>query len=106
MDRNDDTDGAFTLLERAERGKRRGPGPRSGVVLPLLHVLLTWNSKESEKSTFDLVFPASLKTQFICCCCSVSRSCPTLGPHGLQHARLPCPFPSPRVCTDSCPLSW
>ena len=27
-------------------------------------------------------------------------------PHGLQHARLPCPSPSPRVCSNSCPLSW
>ena len=25
-------------------------------------------------------------------------------PHGLQHARLPCPSLSPRVCTHSCPL--
>ena len=25
--------------------------------------------------------------------------------HGLQHARLPCPSPSPRVCSHSCPLS-
>ena len=24
---------------------------------------------------------------------------------GLQHARLPCPSPSPRVCSNSCPLS-
>ena len=29
----------------------------------------------------------------------------SLRPHGLQHARLPCPSPSPRVCSDSCPLS-
>ena len=29
-----------------------------------------------------------------------------LWPHGLQHARLPCPSPSPRVCSDSCPSSW
>ena len=28
-----------------------------------------------------------------------------LRPHGLQHARLPCPSLSPRVCSDSCPLS-
>ena len=28
-----------------------------------------------------------------------------LQPHGLQHARLPCPSPIPRVCSDSCPLS-
>ena len=28
-----------------------------------------------------------------------------LWPHGLQHARLPCPSLSPGVCTNSCPLS-
>ena len=27
-------------------------------------------------------------------------------PHGLQHARLPSPSPSPGVCSYSCPLSW
>ena len=25
--------------------------------------------------------------------------------HGLQHARLPCPSPSPGVCSNSCPLN-
>ena len=29
----------------------------------------------------------------------------SFGPHGLQHARLPCPSLSPTVCSDSCPLS-
>ena len=29
----------------------------------------------------------------------------SLGPHGLQHTRLPCPLLSPRVCSYSCPLS-
>ena len=29
----------------------------------------------------------------------------SLRPHGLQHARLPCPLISPRVCSNSCPLS-
>ena len=28
-----------------------------------------------------------------------------LQPHGLQHSRLPCPSLSPRVCSNSCPLS-
>ena len=27
-------------------------------------------------------------------------------PHGLQHARLPCPSPTPRDCSNSRPLSW
>ena len=30
----------------------------------------------------------------------------SLWPHGLQHARLPCPSPSPGVCSNSCLLSW
>ena len=29
----------------------------------------------------------------------------SLQPHGLQHVRLPCPSLSPRVCSNSCPLS-
>ena len=28
----------------------------------------------------------------------------SLWPHGLQHARLPCPSPSPGACSNSCPL--
>ena len=28
-----------------------------------------------------------------------------LRPHGLQHARLPCPSPTPGVYSNSCPLS-
>ena len=30
----------------------------------------------------------------------------SLQPHGLQHARLPCPSLSPGVCSNTCPLSW
>ena len=26
-------------------------------------------------------------------------------PRGLQHAKLPCPSPTPRACSNSCPLS-
>ena len=37
--------------------------------------------------------------------CSVALSCPTLRPHGLQHARPPCPSPTPGVYSNSCPLS-
>ena len=35
-------------------------------------------------------------------CSVVSNS---LQPHGLQHARLPCSSPTPRTCSNSCPLS-
>ena len=39
--------------------------------------------------------------QFICSAVSDS-----LRLHGLQHARLPCPLPTPRAYSNSCPLSW
>ena len=35
--------------------------------------------------------------------CSVLSNC--LQPHALQHARQPCPTPTPRVYSNSCPLS-
>ena len=30
----------------------------------------------------------------------------SLRPHGVQHARLPCPSPTPGIYSNSCPLSW
>ena len=40
-------------------------------------------------------------------CCSVSQLYLTFcDPHGLQHARLPSPSLSPRVCSNLCSLSW
>ena len=35
--------------------------------------------------------------------CSVVSD--SLWPHGLQHARLHCPSPTPGACSNSCPLS-
>ena len=48
----------------------------------------------------------------LCCCClksfsSVQFSCSvvsgSLWPHGMQHDRPPCPSPTPRVYSNSCP---
>ena len=36
---------------------------------------------------------------------SVAQSCPTLWPHGLQHARLSSPSLTPRAYSNSCPSS-
>ena len=36
---------------------------------------------------------------------SVTQLCLTLWPHGRQHARLPCPSPTPRAYSNWCPLS-
>ena len=45
-----------------------------------------------------------LKVNYLLFSCSfVSNS---LHPHWLQHARFPCPSPSPGACSNSCPLNW
>ena len=36
--------------------------------------------------------------------CSVRSN--SLQPHGLQHARIPCPSPTPGAYSNSCLLSW
>ena len=36
---------------------------------------------------------------------SLSVVSDSLQPHGLQHARLPCPSPTPTACSNSCPSS-
>jgi len=47
-----------------------------------------------------------------CCNSTISQSVQSLShvrflwPHGLQHVRLPCPSPTPRACSSSCPSSW
>ena len=50
------------------------------------------------------------KEKWHCKACSVQFSCSvvfdSLWPHGLQHARLPCPSLYPKACSNSCPLSW
>ena len=66
-------------------------------------VFLPWNLKWGRKNlkdtrSFLLVYIP------ICCCCSLVQSGLTLRPHDLQHTRLPCPSPRPRVRSNSYPL--
>ena len=49
--------------------------------------------------------PSSCKNTGLCRSCSVTKSCLTLWPHGLQHARFPCASPSSGICSNSCSLS-
>ena len=61
----------------------------------------------SAKSFRVIIFICNLwYWSLVNCCCSVTKSCSTLCPHGLHHARLPCPSLSPRVPSNSHPLSW
>ena len=49
----------------------------------------------------NFTFTSLFSVQFSCSVMSNS-----LQPYGLQHARLPCPSPTPSACSNSCPLIW
>ena len=54
------------------------------------------------KQTMGIIIP-TLQILLLSFSCSVVSD--PLSLHGLQHARLPCPSPSLRACSHSCPLS-
>jgi len=54
-----------------------------------------------DKGSYSQNYGFSSSVQFICLVVSNS-----LWPHGLQHARLPCPSPTHGAYSNSCPLSW
>ena len=60
-----------------------------------------WSHSLPSPLLLPSIFPSISSVQFRCSVMSNS-----LWPHGLQHARPPCPSPTPRVYSNSCPLSW
>ena len=57
-----------------------------------------WGHRRSHWTTFQISYCKLLSYS-----CSVMSN--SLWPHGLQHARPPCPSLCPRVCSNSCPLN-
>ena len=55
-----------------------------------------WGHKESDRTEATEYEHSSIKFS-----CSVGSNSFQL--QGLQHARLPCPSPTPRACSNSCP---
>ena len=53
------------------------------------------------------IFSFSIPSRFSCGSVQSNHSVvsDSLWPHGLQHARLPFPSPTPRACSNSCPSS-
>ena len=62
-----------------------------------------------KNSSVEHLFPSFTHLSFLECV-SVQFSCSvvsdSLRPRGLQHTRPSCPSPTPRVCSNSCSLSW
>ena len=66
---------------------------------------IAWKQVSSDLILFQILYCI-----VIVCISSVQFSCSvmsdSLWPHGLQHARLPCPSPTPGACLSSHPSSW
>ena len=70
-----------------------------------------WNTIFSDKFPWPfletrLPSPPLLSDQFSSVQFSYSVMSNSLRPHGLQHARPPCPSPTPGAYPNSCPFSW
>ena len=76
-------------------------GFRSVLFLELVKILQICTSSFSKPALF-LEMPFIDISDFKL---AVVQSCPTLRPHGLQYARLPCPLPSSGACSNSYPSS-
>ena len=72
-------------------------------VLPMYKQELDWADRSSN------LLSSNLKVFALALCLSLQFSCSvmsnSLWPHGLQHTRLPCPSPTPRDYSNSCPSS-
>ena len=65
------------------------------------HVNLFLYSNINTKYRFKCKHESSSSVQF-----SNSVGSNSLWPHGLQHTKFPCPLPTLRAYSNSCPLSW
>ena len=96
---------ALTSLSSMNSVFRRVPLPEfcfSHKTVVTEEVLWTAAQNLSILETFFITAkPINLSVQF-----SHSVVSNSLWPHGLQHVRPLCPSPTPRVYSNSCPLSW
>ena len=88
-------------MQRMEQSKTLGP-KYFKQTLSKSYQIVSWREEPGKKESLTPIL-------FYFCsdrnCCSVAKLYPTLWPHWLQHARPPCPSPTPRVYSNPCPLS-
>ena len=92
-----------TVVQPCERTKTTELSTLKGCTLWCVNYIINWNMKMLKSILFKNTFLEfiGVSVQFS----SVTQLCLTLQPRGLQHARLPCPSPTPEACSNSCPLS-
>ena len=94
--------------------------PIWGMAKPIQYCKVKKNN--NNKISFPFRSPQSIKHSSLCYTVDVPNlilmfllhipvrfSCSVMSnsfwPHGLRHTRLPCPSPTPRACSNSCPSS-
>ena len=70
------------------------------IIFGFLVVYVDFDAVENLHLTWPCIDPPYILMLF---CCSVISD--SLGPYGLQHARLPCPSPSSEICSNRYSLS-
>ena len=93
---------AYDKCNVPESSRNHLPTPLHGKIV--FHEISPWSPKGWRLYNLIKMRLHSLLSALFLYSCLVMSNC--LWPHGLQHARLPCPSPSPRVCSNSCPFSW
>ena len=68
-----------------------------------LEININWNTSEMSSPGYHCLYSLLRSSDQYQSSCSVMSD--SLWHHGLQHARPPCPSPTPRVHPKSCPLS-
>ena len=96
-------------------GSKRSPGEEMAAHSSILTWEIPWAEQSTVHGTIESdmtatnTFTRSFRSVILFCrkCqfSSVTQSCPTLRPRGPQHARPPCPSPTPGVYSNSCPSS-
>ena len=105
MNQSQDQGGSPSLLDEANQGSSCPPVHR---VLGMRSIPSTDNNGEglAFKSSLDLLLKEKESRFWSVGQFSPSVVSDSLRPHGLQHTRPPCSSPTPRVYSNSCPLSW
>ena len=82
---------------------RRPEYYRQLTVLDELGLFVSKGANGTPKMEIPMTIALPRTTLLLFRCPVMSKS---FRPHGLQHARLPCPSPTPKACSNSCSLNW